>query len=124
MTRTTLPAAYFFEDRTGAIEDSDFDEVYDRMFLRTSSKLQRTQGPSISIYEMGRRSTSYRHQHHSQHEPAMILEFGPSRALGTIWFMKGRTSMPIYSYLRKVSLFGGYVPDSLCRLRCISTFTD
>ncbi|EIM85304.1 uncharacterized protein STEHIDRAFT_80666 [Stereum hirsutum FP-91666 SS1] len=107
MTRTTLPPAYFFEDRTGAVEDSDFDEVYDRMFLRTSSKLHRTQGPSISVFETGRRSTSSRHQERSPHEPSFIMEFGTNGALGTIWFMKERTSMPMYRYLRKISLFGG-----------------
>lgn len=118
MTRTTLPPAYFFEDRTGAVEDSDFDEVYDRMFLRTSSKLHRTQGPSISVFETGRRSTSSRHQERSPHEPSFIMEFGTNGALGTIWFMKERTSMPMYRYLRKISLFGGYASlqrlDSVC----------
>ncbi|TFY80160.1 hypothetical protein EWM64_g3853 [Hericium alpestre] len=107
MTIGGPPSAYFFEDRTGLISDSDFDEVYDRMFLRVSSTPQRTQNAGIMIYDMGQRSTSHSDRRHFYRDPAMILDFGPNGALGTVWFPRKSVSVPMQQYLRKVSLFGG-----------------
>ncbi|ETW84873.1 hypothetical protein HETIRDRAFT_473579 [Heterobasidion irregulare TC 32-1] len=101
------PAAYYFEDRTGLVASSDFDEVYDRKFLRVSSTPQRTQNAGIMIYDMGRRSTSYADRHHFYREPAIVLDFGPNGALGTILFTQTAASVPMTQYLRKVSFFGG-----------------
>ncbi|THH08291.1 hypothetical protein EW146_g9041 [Bondarzewia mesenterica] len=107
MTIGGPPAAYFFEDRSGLVANSDFDEVYDRMFLRVSSTPQRTQNAGYMIYDMGHRSTSHGDRHHYYREPAIILDFGPNGALGTMWFTRNSSSVPMHQYLRKVSFFGG-----------------
>lgn len=117
MTINGPPPAYYFEDRTGLITGSDFDEIYDRMFLRVSATPQRTQTAGLMVYDMGQRSTSHgdRDRRHYYREPAIILDFGPKGALGTIHFAKSALSVPMYQYLRKVSLFGGYVHSATCR---------
>jgi len=111
MTISGPPSAYFFEDRTGVLTSSDFDEVYDRGFLRVSSIPQRTRNAGLMIYDMGQRSTSLgdRDGRHFYREPSVILDFGPRGALGTIHFTKGSISIPMHQYLRKVSLFSGCV---------------
>ncbi|TFY66458.1 hypothetical protein EVG20_g4623 [Dentipellis fragilis] len=109
MTIGGLPPAYFFEDRTGLVADSDYDDVYDRAFLRVSSAPQRTQNAGLSIYDMGQRSTSHGDRRHFYRDPAVVLDFGPNGALGTIWFPRTGVSVPMPQYLRKVSMFGGYV---------------
>jgi hypothetical protein len=105
------PSAYFFEDRTGVLTGSDFDEVYHRLFLRVSSTPQRTRNAGLMIYDMGQRSTSLgdRDGRHFYREPAIVLDFGPMGALGTVRFNtgKGSVSIPMHQYLRKVSLFSG-----------------
>jgi len=63
------------------------------------------------IYDMGQRSTSVgdRDGRHFYREPAVVLDFGPKGALGTVHFSRAQMSVPMHQYLRKVSLFGGYV---------------
>ncbi|KAI0246771.1 hypothetical protein BJV78DRAFT_1277097 [Lactifluus subvellereus] len=109
MTIAGPPSAYFFEDRTGVLAGSDFDEVYDRAFLRVSSTPQRTRTAGLMIYDMGQRSTSLsdRDGRHFYREPVIVLDFGPKGALGTVHFTKGSVSIPMHQYLRKVSLFSG-----------------
>jgi len=109
MTIAGPPSAYFFEDRTGVLASSDFDEVYDRAFLRVSSTPQRTRNAGLMVYDMGQRSTSLgdRDRRHFYREPVIVLDFGPRGALGTIRFTKGSVSIPMHQYLRKVSLFSG-----------------
>jgi hypothetical protein len=109
MTIAGPPAAYFFEDRTGVLSGSDFDEVYHRLFLRVSSTPQRTRNAGLMIYDMGQRSTSLgdRDGRHFYREPVIVLDFGPKGALGTVRFTKGSVSIPMQQYLRKVSLFSG-----------------
>jgi len=109
MTISGPPPAYFFEDRTGVITSSDFDEVYDRAFLRVSSTPQRTRNAGLMVYDMGQRSTSLgdRDRRHFYREPVIVLDFGPRGALGTVRFTKSSISIPMHQYLRKVSLFSG-----------------
>jgi hypothetical protein len=111
MTIAGPPSAYFFEDRTGALAGSDFDEVYDRAFLRISSTHQRTRTRGLMIYDMGQRSTSLgeRDGRHFYREPVIVLDFGPKGALGTVHFIKSSVPIPMHQYLRKVSLFSGCV---------------
>jgi hypothetical protein len=110
MTIAGPPSAYFFEDRTGALTSSDFDEVYDRAFMRVSTASQRTRNSTeLMIYDMGQRSTSLgdRDGRHFYREPVIVLNFGPSGALGTVRVPKASMSIPMNQYLRKVSLFSG-----------------
>jgi len=109
MTISGPPSAYFFEDRTGVLTGSDYDEVYDRAFMRVSSTPQRTRNAGLMVYDMGQRSTSLgdRDRRHFYREPVIVLDFGPRGALGTVRFTKGSVSIPMHQYLRKVSLFSG-----------------
>jgi hypothetical protein len=111
MTISGPPSAYFFEDRTGVLTGSDYDEVYDRAFMRVSSTPQRTRNAGLMVYDMGQRSTSLgdRDRRHFYREPVIVLDFGPRGALGTVRFTKGSVSIPMHQYLRKVSLFSGCV---------------
>ena len=111
MTITGPPSVYFFEDRTGVLTGSDFDEVYDRAFLRITSMPQRTRTSGLMIYDMGQRSTSLgdRDGRHFYREPVIVLDFGPKGTLGTVHFTKSMVSIPMHQYLRKVSLFSGCV---------------
>jgi hypothetical protein len=125
MTISGPPSAYFFEDRTGVLTGSDFDEVYDRAFLRISSTPQRTRNAGLMVYDMGQRSTSLgdRDRRHFYREPVIVLDFGPRGALGTIRFTKGSVSVPMHQYLRKVSLFSGCVVFASERAPRLMTFS-
>lgn len=103
---------YFLEDRTGSNTSSEWDEIYDRMFLRAAAAAthdpKRTAGggggTSTSIYDMGRRSSSSRYHYR---DPAIILDFAPGGALGTVLLVQQGVSMPMGHYLRKTSTFSG-----------------
>jgi hypothetical protein len=121
MTINGPPPAYYFEDRTGLVAGSDFDEVYDRAFLRVSATPQRTpHALALMVYNMGRRSTKHgdRDGRHYYQEPVVVLDFGPKSALGTLHFAFDGTkaSVPMSQYLRKMSMFGRYILS----VRCVS----
>lgn len=101
------PPTYYFEDRTG-LPESDWDEVYERSFLRVSATPQRTPNASLMVYDMAQRSTAQgdRDRRHYYREPVVTLDFGPRGALGTVHFKKGIPSVPMHQYLRKASYFG------------------
>ncbi len=110
MINKALP--YYLEDRSGQYTGSDFDEIYDRLFLRVArpSSAQSAHFPAEStlmVYNTGRRSSSQRHSRPPQREPAVVLEFGPNGALGTVSFVQSGVSMPMGQYLRKTSMFAG-----------------
>ncbi|KAH9928909.1 uncharacterized protein B0H18DRAFT_999323 [Fomitopsis serialis] len=108
MINKALP--YYLEDRSGSYAGSDFDDIYDRLFLRVSRPPgSATDGPpnALMIYNVGRRSSNQRDYRPLQREPSVALEFGPSGTLGQISFMGTSVSMPMNQYLKKVSLFGG-----------------
>jgi len=104
---------YTFEDRTGDLKCSDFDEIYDRMFLRVTSYPHASprSANSLAIYVMGRRSTRHQDSRHLERHPSAILDFGQSHlGLGTVHFTQSptsRTSIPMVNYLRKTTFFGG-----------------
>ncbi|KIJ13894.1 hypothetical protein PAXINDRAFT_80156 [Paxillus involutus ATCC 200175] len=104
---------FTFEDRTGQLSGSDYDDIYDRMFIRVTSSPHSTTGNNISLalYVMGRRSTRHADMRHLERHPSVVLEFGgPSLGLGTIHFLQppaASISIPINNYLRKTALFGG-----------------
>lgn len=109
MINKTLP--YFLEDRTGHYTGSDFDDIYDRLFLRVARSAERYMGQctdsTIMIYNVGRRSSSKSDYRPFQRDPAVILQFGPQGALGKISFVGSSVSMPMNQYLKKTSMFGG-----------------
>ncbi|EKM75080.1 hypothetical protein AGABI1DRAFT_116578 [Agaricus bisporus var. burnettii JB137-S8] len=98
---------YSFEDRTGSTTNSDFDDIYDRMFFH----VMRQPGRSTTyIYEMPIRASHHRSLLPLNREPSVILEFLPDESLGNVTFVgKGHftaTTIPMVRYLRKTSLFG------------------
>ncbi|EED83726.1 predicted protein [Postia placenta Mad-698-R] len=107
MINRTLP--YFLEDRTGAYTGSDFDDIYDRLFLRVARPT--TQSPSagdtLMVYNVGRRSSAQRESRPPARAPSVVLEFGAGGTLGKISFAGSSVSMPMGQYLRKTSMFGG-----------------
>ncbi|KAI0773540.1 hypothetical protein C8Q74DRAFT_1368123 [Fomes fomentarius] len=88
MINRSLP--FYLEDRTGQYTGSDFDEIYDRLFLRVArpppTQVAHFPETTLMVYNTGRRSSSQRHSRPPQREPAVVLEFGPNGALGTITF--------------------------------------
>ena len=107
MINKALP--YYLEDRSGSYTGSDFDDIYDRLFLR----VVRPQGSpmncsptTLMIYNVGRRASSPRDNRPIQCEPAVILEFGQNATLGHISFGSS-TALPMNQFLKKTSLFGG-----------------
>lgn len=135
MLNRSLP--YLLEDRTGVFTTSDFDDIYDRLFLRVSPPPPSSPSPtpspfSLMIYNTGRRSTSalkhdFAHHYHHAHRatgmhelPALVLEFGPRGALGNIVFSSKKESMPMGHWLKKTSLFGGCVTWLVRSLRTLT----
>ena len=124
MLNRSLP--YFLEDRTGVFTASDFDDIYDRVFLRVAPSSSHSPF-ALTIYNTGRRSSpthSHPHSpsHHPHHrhqtkEPALVLEFGPRGALGNVVFNTAKhESAPMGQWLRKTSLFAGSVAAVGCAL--------
>ncbi|KAH7888275.1 hypothetical protein F5I97DRAFT_978443 [Phlebopus sp. FC_14] len=110
MRRVQIP--FTFEDRTGQLHGSDYDDIYDRMFLRVTPYPHSTTGNSnaLAIYIMGRRSSRRADTRHLERRPSVVLEFaGPSLGLGTIHFVQppaSSLSIPMNNYLKKTGLFG------------------
>ena len=109
---TNLHMPYTFEDRTGDTKGSDFDDIYDRMFLRVASYPHTSPGRAntLAVYVMARRSMRHKDVRHLERQPSIILEFGePHLGLGTIHFTQSAStvSIPMNNYLKKTAFFGG-----------------
>lgn len=109
-----LQMPYTFEDRTGHVVGSDYDDIYDRMFIRVVPHPHTpTRNKNVlAIYSMGRRSTRHGDTRHLERQPSVILEFaeGAAGGLGNInFFYPPAPSMtiPMSRYLRKTAFFGG-----------------
>ncbi|KAJ4468308.1 hypothetical protein J3R30DRAFT_3410387 [Lentinula aciculospora] len=99
------PLPYIFEDRTGQLYASDFDDMYDRLFYRVTRDPQR---PSMMVYDMGRRASRHRDSLPFSRRPIAILEFKPDQSLGSICYASnGNVAVPMNRYLRRTSMFGG-----------------
>ena len=105
------PLHYVLEDRYAVYNESDFDDIYDRLFIRIAESSRDAETAVSMIYDMGRRSTRRRDTRHFERQPSVVLEFGSNGALGTVRFMQPTrsSSMSMYQYLRKTSIFGGQV---------------
>jgi hypothetical protein len=109
MIKRPLPLT--FEDRTGQITNSDFDEMYDRMFFHVARQPGST---TTKIYEMHIRASRHRSTLPLGRDPIIHLDFQSNENLGTILFFrppfKGSISftgsLPMAQYLRKTSFFG------------------
>ena len=115
MINKALP--YYLEDRSGSYTGSDFDDIYDRLFLRVARPPgSPMDGPpaALMIYNVGRRSSSPRDNRPIQREPTVVLEFGQNATLGRISFVGSSTTLPMNQYLKKTSLFGGSVGHLGC----------
>lgn len=101
----TRPLPYILEDRSGANTDTDFDDMYDRLFFRVLRKPQET---VTIIYQMNIRASRHRSSLPFTTKPSVILEFGKHEALGDISFVDAQpvVKMQMARYLRKTSLFG------------------
>ncbi|KAK7031066.1 hypothetical protein VNI00_013666 [Paramarasmius palmivorus] len=104
MNSTPLP--YIFEDRTGQLTGSDFDDMYDRLFFRVARIPQKT---VTMIYNMERRASRHRDRMSYHRDPIVILEFMADESLGRITFNRAPSTftIPMGSYLRKTSILGG-----------------
>ena len=100
---------YVLEDRSGVYNDSDFEDIYDRLFLRIAEPSRDAETSILMIYDMGRRSSRRRDSRHFDRQPSVVLDFGTNGKLGSIHFMQppGGHSLPMYQYLRKTTIFGG-----------------
>jgi len=106
MPRGPLP--YTLEDRTG-LQNTDYDEIYDRIFLRVARLPEQSKSLVTMIYKMNQRSSRHRDSLPFRQNPSVTLEFGLDESLGNISFQhpNATTTTPMSRYLRKTSLFGG-----------------
>jgi hypothetical protein len=119
---TKLPIAYILEDRTGVIGDSDFDDVYDRKFMRICKS-----GNTISIFDVGIRSSKHNRSSGGygllepiQPKPSAVLELTEHGHLGIVSYAaksKKTVELPMDRYLTKTSIF------SRCVFRLYEHFT-
>jgi hypothetical protein len=103
---------FILEDRTGLVTGSDFDDIYDRIFLRVANATgshQRGPPSTVMVYKMSQRASRRRDSLPFHYNPAVILEFGHNGSLGLISFpeQNGYTGISMNRYLRRTSLFGG-----------------
>jgi len=88
---------------------SDFDDIYDRLFLRVAESPKHSKECVSTIYNMGRRSSRKRDSCHLDRQPAVVLEFGANGTLGNIHYLQppATFSLPMHQYLRKTTIFAG-----------------
>jgi hypothetical protein len=108
-TMRSAPLPYILEDRSGIYNASDFDDIYDRLFLRIAESSHDAETSVSMIYDMGRRSSRRPDSRHFDRQPAVVLDFGANGKLGNVHFMQppAACSLPMYQYLRKTTIFGG-----------------
>ncbi|EJD00716.1 uncharacterized protein FOMMEDRAFT_110000 [Fomitiporia mediterranea MF3/22] len=120
---TTMGIPFLLEDRTGDVLNTEYDELYDRMFFGvtsapspsaivspTSPSRPSSRSVTIKIFELGSRTSSARGGLNFGRDPVVILDFAtaPSSAahggfdvLGTILFVRQSVSMPMEKWIRK-----------------------
>lgn len=109
---------FIFEDRTGLLATSDFDDVYDRLFLRVAE--QTSPVPKLSsspptqthrtlfVFDMLHRWSPRReHTYQNHRSPRAVMQFGVHDTLGTVEFaLPGlETTVHMSKYLQKTSMF-------------------
>ncbi len=99
------PLPLTFEDRTAGLSNTDFDDIYDRMFFH----VKRVPGSSTTkIFEMHFPASRHRGNVPSHRGPIIQLDFLPDEHLGTISFFNGpfQNTLQMSQYLKKTSFFG------------------
>lgn len=98
------PLPFTFEDRTASLDNTDFDDIYDRLFFH----VRRAPGSNTTeIFEMHFPASRHRGNVRSDKQPIIRLDFFPGEQLGTISFMKPlEDTFHMAQYLRKASFFG------------------
>ncbi|KIL58168.1 hypothetical protein M378DRAFT_86870 [Amanita muscaria Koide BX008] len=105
---------YTFEDRTGRNLDSDWDDIYERLYFRVcpaptspdEGQNERNKN-KIHIYNVAYRMMRRDHSHVNL-DPDVVLEFN-GRSLGQITYDTElyRCTFQIGKYIKKTSFFGG-----------------
>jgi len=113
----SAPLPYVLEDRSGVYNASDFDDIYDRLFLRIVESSHDAKTSVSMIYDMGRRSSRRRDSRHLDRQPSVVLQFGSNGALGNVHFMRSpaASSLPMHQYLLS-ALSVRYPDDSKGRM--------
>ncbi|KIM42626.1 hypothetical protein M413DRAFT_444320 [Hebeloma cylindrosporum] len=103
MIKRPLPLT--LEDRTSSITNTDFDDMYDRVFFHVERQPGRT---TTKIYEMNIRASRHRSTLPLGRDPIIHLDFQEDESLGTVSFFKPpfTGSIPMARYLKKTSFFG------------------
>jgi len=98
------PLPFTFEDRTAGLSNTDFDDIYDRLFFH----VRRNPGSNTTqIYEMHFPASRHRGNVPPDTRPIVQLDFLPGEHLGTISFLKRfEKTHDMSEYLKKVSFFG------------------
>lgn len=104
---TTFGIPYLLEDRTGDVLNTEFDELYDRMFFGVSVSASPASPPSsssrtIKIFELGSRSgpSPRAGAYNFGRDPVVVLDFAPNGSLGTVLFVRQGVSMPMDQWMR------------------------
>jgi hypothetical protein len=141
MTQHAVP--YVLEDRTGQLYDTDFDDAYDRLFLRVvehgarpplvsvqsfppttlakpvlSSSPPSSSAPrerNVVVYDMSHRWSPRRASAHSERIPAAVLRLGPGGDLGSVQFRLPHfaKNMLLSKWMPRTGYFAGRVHLSL-----------
>lgn len=99
------PLPLTFEDRTAGLSNTDFDDIYDRMFFH----VKRVPGScTTKIFEMHFPASRHRGNVPPNRGPVIQLDFLPDEYLGTITFFKGpfKSTLNMSQYMKKISFFG------------------
>ena len=103
------PLPYVLEDRTGLSTHSDYDDQYDRVFLRVATSPSTPN--TLNIYSMPQRASRHRDALPFDRAPSVVLDFNKKgREMGTVTFAQPGglyAAMGMSKYLRKTALFGG-----------------
>jgi hypothetical protein len=99
------PLPLTFEDRTAQTTNTDFDEMYDRLFFHVARQPGRA---TTKIYQMNSRASRHRSTLPIPNEALIHLDFATDESLGTVSFFKSPLSgsIPMSRYLKKTAFFG------------------
>jgi hypothetical protein len=121
MTTITPSLPLVLEDRTGHAHGTDFDDAYDRLFLRVVEPRTDVCGDAtgapraLAVYDMPQRWAPRRAGAHAVRAPAAVLRLGPRGALGDVEFRTQRlvASLPVHTWMPRTGFFAACVRRAL-----------